>query len=634
MPTINRPPGGGAATNTTGANATNATNATTATTGAGNTTDPNAATQPPTPSAGGQIVQPRAVSINGLQGQAMNATNAANRFSGDANFNTYVATGDGAVARGFIEPEATPIPGGVRLNVRSFHKEKHSKVTLFLQAEVLDQKSNQLKTITLSVLTKDEDLCGDGFRGEHHFDIKYDDINKFLQAKNPKLQITPGTTSLAVAARWSNGHQAGGFGRGGSFRLPTTGAAQSVVGVRASAATDTADLPLDMQVAYPQRLTQSMRYLKPDGNIVSRLESELKGEASKQDMTQAVTTMYDLAAKAAQGDKTGIHAMLGPDWTIETVNRYWMKDDGNNTQGSPGTGFFQGFRVDSDGLPIQDPMNDQYMDDDQLRMTQHEGAIRLRKNKQATVINVKPGGGRRDDRTNITQRVEVGVELKPDATTSQAGQTLKSLATSYQWSNTVFNHAQKQVHDLDPNLKLQDALKPWLEVIQDRHKFTVKNEKTGVELELSFDKVNCKTLRPGHNDANGKPQEVEFYVLEAELDHLQLASSNATNYAAASGNGSPSAGYFRDDTTQDKWLTSTSDEVTMDIEPRLHELDDLKNSSFRSTTSYKQFEGATGALIPALFPNGLVPGVQKSAAAAHKLGLVTPSPGSANAPSS
>ena len=129
----------------------------------------------------------------------------------------------------------------------------------------------------------------------------------------------------------------------------------------------------------------------------------------------------------------------------------------------------------------------------------------------------------------------------------------------------------------------------------------------GVEIELSFDKVSCKTIRPELAGPDGAPREAEFYVLEAELDHLQLSSSNASTYAAA---GASSSTHFTDDTQQDDWLKSTGDAVTMDIDPRLHELKDLENASFRSTGSYKAFERAAGKVVPWLFPNGLGHGRQ------------------------
>jgi hypothetical protein len=306
-----------------------------------------------------------------------------------------------------------------------------------------------------------------------------------------------------------------------------------------------------MQVAYPPQLAQQIPQLKSDGNIVSRLESELKGGTDKASMTKAVHEMYRLAALAHQGNHKEVEKLLGKDWTVETVNRYWLKDDGSGTQpGKAGTGFFKGFRVDDKGLPIQDPMLDSYMDDANLAMTRHEGAIRLRKNQQATMINVKPGGGRRDDKTQITQRIEVGIELKPTANTADASMALRSLASG-QWSGTVFNHAQR---------------------------------------------------------------EVEFCVLEAELDHLQLQSGNQAAYVAA---GSVNSSYFPDENQQDQWLRATTPSVTMDIDPRLHEIKDLDNQSFRSTSSDTAFEGVAAKLVPALFPQGLESGRQKAAYAAE-----------------
>ena len=96
------------------------------------------------------------------------------------------------------------------------------------------------------------------FRGDLYYDINYDDVNRFLQARNPYLKLNPGHTSLAVSARWSNGHQAGGFGRGGVFRLPPSGQTHSVIGVRSAQRTsEETDLPLDMQVAFPPALVQA-----------------------------------------------------------------------------------------------------------------------------------------------------------------------------------------------------------------------------------------------------------------------------------------------------------------------------------------------------------------------------------------
>lgn len=571
--------------------------------------------------SGAPAVNAKKVTQFGLGAAQMTATGTTNRFARDTSFDNYTANGAGPVSRGFVKVEASPIPGGCRIKLNTFHGQYNDSLNVYLLAEVLDKKTNQLRTVTLSVLAQGANFNGSTYRGEQYFDLDYNDINAFLKSKNSSLQITPGTTELAIAAQWAIGHQAGGFGRGGNFRLPMPqGQTQNVVSVRTNAAVgqSNADLPLDMQVAYPAALEQQLPKLKRGGNVVSRLESELKGSSSKQEMLAAIKEAYRLAALAHAGKDSQVEAVLGADWTIEPVSRYWLKDDGKTTAGSPGTGMFKGYRVDQDGFPMQDPMTDRYMDDGQLGMTRLEGAIRLRSNSAATGVNVKPGGGRRDQKTQITQRIEVGIELEPNATAQDAAQVMTSLASG-QWSGTIFNHAQKQVKKLDPNLQLSQALQPWADIIQERHKFTVKNKVTGVEVELSLDKVHAKTLRPQHANADGTAREADFYVLEAELDHLQLQSTNQGTYVAGT---SVQQGAFTTDAQQDTWLKSTSQDVTMDIEPRLHEITDLDNDSFRQTTSYKAFEGLSKKLLPALFPNGLGDGRQKAAHAAELMGLV------------
>ncbi len=100
---------------------------------------------------------------------------------------------------------------------------------------------------------------------------------------------------------------------------------------------------------------------------------------------------------------------------------------------------------------------------------------------------------------------------------------------------------------------------------------------------------------------------------------MQVTGSQNQGTFAAQSTGS---GGFTTDAQQEQWLSTLSDNLTMDIDPRLHELKDLENASFRQTTSYKAFEGASKKLVPFLFPKGLEPGRQKAAAAAEMLGLV------------
>lgn len=579
-------------------------------------------------SVGNATKASKKVSINGLKGLESLDTFGIGRGQSAVGEFTPVAD-EGPAERGYIECSAQPTTDGCRLTVNTYHKEANENLSLILQAEVLDMTSNELRGINLAVLAKEANLNQDGYRGKAVFDVSYDDINAYLQKHNPNLKVTPGSTKLAVAAIWhgSTGHvqhRAGGMARGGAFRLPALpgGAANAVatrVGQLNRAPKDEPDLPLDMAVSYPTELTDKFEQLQPDGSVVSRLESEFKGSTDKKSMTRAIRRMYELAASVEEGNTAEVENIFGSGWTIETVKRYWLQDDGSDNQpGQPGSGFFAGYRVDDDGLPIQDPMRDRYMDNGDLSMTALEGAIRLRRNKQATQINVKPGAGRLDAKTGIRQRVEVGVDLKPDASVAEASEFLEGVAEDDDWRTTVFNQAGNEVRKLDDSLKLAEALDPWLQVTQDRHKFTLRNKNTGVETEFSFDKVQAQTLRPEHGERDGSPRQATFYVLEGELNHLQLSSENQSDYKAAGADTS----LFDTDDAQTEWLENTSESVTMDIEPRLHTLEDLENESFRQTASYRAFEDINTALKEELFPKGFAPAKQKAAHAAEVLGLV------------
>ena len=127
-----------------------------------------------------------------------------------------------------------------------------------------------------------------------------------------------------------------------------------------------------------------------------------------------------------------------------------------------------------------------------------------------------------------------------------------------------------------------------------------------MKVELSFDIVIAETTRPEHAHPDGTPRRVKFYVLENELDHLQLESTNQSEYRA----GQAESGNFKTNAAQDKWLKDTGKNVTMDLDPRLHELEDLENASFRATGSYKAFETVSADVLDTLFPKGLGRGVQ------------------------
>ncbi|MCC7381748.1 MAG: hypothetical protein IT384_07945, partial [Deltaproteobacteria bacterium] len=383
-----------------------------------------------------QSVKAKRVVIDGvIRGNQVAATSAASRFANEE-FGSYVATGDQAVTRGFIRTSAEPIPGGARLNVKSFHSDKNDKITLLLMAEVLDRTSNQLRTITLSTLDEKAILNPGSFRGDAFYDINYDELNQWLRSQNPNLHATPGRTSLGVTALWDTGHQAGGFGRGGKFTLPVSGAS-AVAATSPTAAPSPgavaieANTPLHLQVDFPAELVQRVPQLPSDGHILSLLETEIKGvPISLASLEAAKKKMYELSALAKAGRTREVEAFLGAGWTVEPRSRYWIKDDGKaNLPGQPGTGQFKGYRVGPDGLPLQDPMIDFYMDNGHLGITHQKGANRARVNSQGVVLNLKIGWNVSEPATSllpsILTRLEYIMMMQPGTTPEQIGAAVR-----------------------------------------------------------------------------------------------------------------------------------------------------------------------------------------------------------------
>src|SRR5690606_31815149 len=144
-----------------------------------------------------------------------------------------------------------------------------------------------------------------------------------------------------------------------------------------------------------------------------------------------------------------------------------------------------------------------YMDDDELRMTKTDGAIRLRNNNQKEgVLNIKPGGGRLDNKTGIRQRIEISMDLLPSSDVSTVRDLLTKLNEDKPTNilrSTVYNHAAREVAKLDESIVLENALGAVIDVEQERHKFTIKNTQTGVELEVSLDTVNASTIKDIHS---------------------------------------------------------------------------------------------------------------------------------------
>ena len=68
---------------------------------------------------------------------------STSRFGATSAFLQYNADGEDSVSRGYLRCEATPIPGGARLHVESFHHDKNDKVVFHLLAEVLERSGKK-----------------------------------------------------------------------------------------------------------------------------------------------------------------------------------------------------------------------------------------------------------------------------------------------------------------------------------------------------------------------------------------------------------------------------------------------------------------------------------------------------------
>lgn len=101
------------------------------------------------------------------------------------------------------------------------------------------------------------------------------------------------------------------------------------------------------------------------------------------------------------------------------------------------------------------------------------------------------------------------------------------------------------------------------------------------------------TVRPEHM-VNGKPLEVEMYVMEAEVDHKQVNSTNVKEVPSnlAAGFGAP-----LDGAAQDAIFAQLSNEATLNVEPSLHTKAQLTHPGLRDTPEQKAGEALMKKLI-------------------------------------
>jgi hypothetical protein len=551
---------------------------------------------------------------------------------------------DGAYDRGMIEVRARANPDGQTFNVDVVTRHtptvngwrdptpivgNDDVMSLYLQTRVQDGAVEGI--LNLGVLAHEEPLNNVGaFDGKHTFKIAYDDVDAYLAKLNPHLKLAPGA-QLAVYAQWKTGHEWGGFGRKGAFDLPrmlgapTSGAAAGLEAA-VSTASRGASLPLDISYRIPDALqAQYPQLLELGGEITTRLESEMKGEAPEAEVENAVVELYKLAH-----DKAAAEHVLGAGWNVVPVTRYWQKDASGNVIESPR---FAARKASDPALAHvvigePDPLHDEYRG---KHLLQQGWVVRLRSNEtKAGLLNVKPGLGRLDPGSQIRQRIELGMTLAPGATLEDAGSFIQHDASS-------FNPLREELKNAFPYIYLPSQLSPLLELTAERHRFNLEHP-SGVSVEVTCDFTRGRELivpnpyasaEQQAEEATRIPRESYICGIEAELDHLNFGQANQ---GKAAGGAATSVVAPRDEAEQQTFASGLSSEATLFVPPRFHTTKDLDDDAFRTSDSYQAFEEVLSKLKGHLFPQGIQVARQKGQAAAIAMGLLPAPPDATGTP--
>lgn len=478
------------------------------------------AVEPAAPSAAsdGKAV---AVAINGFGGKPLPSANITlTPQPGQAGFGEARAELEegGWVQRGFIDVRYQPATGGVDIEVESHHVRPADPATyqgdemmLTLQARVRDGGAERI--VTLAVMfdgVMNPDKTSTAVR---RFHVDYDEVNQWLQARNPNLQLVPGDP-LAVYAIWSKaGHQWGGFCREGSFDTPAPLGRANAVSVRngpigeAPTATSVHDAvkPIDITLKLPDDLVQKFPLVLDNGaKYVSRREHETKFCPKSLDELKDVTRdLLAVSVGSPRDAEKRLLQMFGPDpalskargypvsgWKLHTTDRYYAKDSAGN------------ILKNADNLPIVVPMFDVYQDrpskgtygDDRFPFARHNMAVRFRDGEIKAGASTGTMGKLNMKTPRVTDpfnAIQTGLELsldtrpgisKSDPAMSQLAQYLDSVGAPY----NPMREQKKVAYDLSG----KDVLASAVNNLANRYKFTLEHE-NGMELEVSLDFVHA-----------------------------------------------------------------------------------------------------------------------------------------------
>lgn len=559
-----------------------------------------------------------------------------------------------------------PTTDGFEIDIHCYTNKPNDEIALILQLPLRDAKSGKLTYFNLDVLTHDpaksevvekittqqmtDPVSGKQcYGGRRTYRFSLAQINEFIKSQGLDVALEPGHRLTISGLIKGDGHRVMNAASNG-FKVPRPlgHKAASPVSVQAAnmtgkAASRAEDLPLDISVKLPQDVLDQRVYLSGsslrvgdiiEGEITTRLESEYKGSLSPAQMDAALDRAYELATLSEKwlttGDKQAraeLDKLLGKDLVLKPVVRHWLGTDGKPVGSrDPASVTIQ---RDGKGRPMLDPMKDQYSDDKALTMANVSGVVRVRSNAQkGGHFEVKINGGVLDPKTGIRQRVETSISLKPGASEADLKKLFK-----YIQDNPTSNIAMSQLGHIVRESKkagvdsvFSQASTTWAVLEQIRHKFEIENVITKTSGELSLDHVKAETARQDMM-VNGQPQKREYFVIETELDHMQINAKNAVEAQEVKSKAALTTPAAQAEFVAETKKGIAEGKVALEVlaEVELHSQDHVKEGSFRKTPSYKDFEDMNGALLKALFGKDMPgPARQKSAHFAELLGLVKP----------
>lgn len=705
------PPTTGATGPATGATTTTATTATSSTATATTTATPDVVGNPNVSGAGS--VKVPALKLDGGYGNAgssdhdqyaVGGQNAGSLYNNAGNTAGAKATAKDGYERGAITVASRPVDDKTfAIDVHTMHANPYNKklagnddeLSLFLETKIQGKNANgqDVEVIArLAMPLKGPANNVDAYNGKHELLISYADLDAALKAHHPDLTlfdpkgnfIGQGAT-VAVRAKWANGHNWGGYGRLGVTEIPSPSRKNNATAVQAGKASSVTisakEMPVDFEHTMPKAVQAKFAAIFPQDkpvNVSTRLERELKGKVDSVPAHEAAIVRMQLIAagyqplvdelrnnlatqlmdkakmKPADARAFAKKLSVAPhtEWAQKDANGAYVDSSRfakykTDPQALIAAGLarddasakaLMGF-IEKAGVVFHDPLplEDKYkgnkseMDKSIIR--------RVRSNAIAEgVYNVKPGPGVLqgdiDPETAkqpcglIRARIEASVELKDkNVSRDEIKKYEMGDGSSYNVIGQLLEDAGAYVggnYTRYQEAAGTDKTEVSFTMMQERHRFDI--EVNGLKLDTSIDFVEVE-------DPPGSGKKATRQIVEMELEHKFIEpatvggqqSATPAAGAAAAPTGSTSTptlqNRFNDLSAQQKATADLTD-VSLNVPPRFHRLSDLQDKELWATDEQLVSNAVTNAFIGLIYPDGVSSCEQKGVEMARALGKI------------